>query len=111
MKTPRHDGHDHAPGQACGPACHAPHGQPGGIYLVSPSSAVADPATLDLARERLAAEGFKTAVDRSALAVHQRFAGTDKQRLAALTRARRPEAPHRYGYARWLWTDAAAAPD
>lgn len=87
MKTPRHDGHDHAPGQACGPACHAAHGQAGGIYLVSPSSAVADPATLDRARERLAAEGFKTAVDRSALAVHQRFAGTDKQRLAALTRA------------------------
>ncbi len=87
MKTPRHDGHDHAPGQACGPACHAQHGQAGGIYLVSPSSAVADPVTLDLARERLAAEGFKTTVDRSALAVHQRFAGTDKQRLAALTRA------------------------
>lgn len=69
------------------------HRDPKGIYLFSPSSAVADPAALDLARERLKALGFRTAVDRSALAVHERFAGTDRQRLAALQRALRQTHP------------------
>ena len=68
---------------------HASHGQaaPGGIYLISPSGAVADPQALERATVRLAELGFKTAIDRTALAVHERFAGTDKQRLAAITRA------------------------
>lgn len=70
-------GHDHA------------HQVPAasGIYLISPSSAVRDPETVALAQERLTQEGFKTSVDRAALAVHQRFAGTEKQRLAGLNRA------------------------
>jgi muramoyltetrapeptide carboxypeptidase len=64
------------------------HSQPlRGIYLISPSGQVRDPAKLDLAREQLAGLGFKTSVDRTALAVHQRFAGTDRQRIAAITRA------------------------
>lgn len=63
------------------------HPNPNSIYLFSPSSAVADAAALDLARERLKALGFRTTVDRTALAVHERFAGTDKQRLAAVQRA------------------------
>jgi len=63
------------------------HRDPKGIYLISPSSAVADPAALDLARERLKALGFRSTVDRGALAVHERFAGTDRQRLAAVRRA------------------------
>jgi muramoyltetrapeptide carboxypeptidase len=58
-----------------------------GIYLVSLSSAVQDPEAVERAQARLRDEGFKTVVDRGALAVHQRFAGTDKQRLAALERA------------------------
>lgn len=66
---------------------HAHHVSPKGIYLISPSGAVADPAAVALARERLADLGFKTAVDRTALAVHERFAGTDEQRLAAITRS------------------------
>ena len=64
-----------------------------GIYLISPSGAVADPQTLGLARERLAGLGFKTSVDRTALAVHERFAGTDKQRLAAISRALKQKHP------------------
>src|SRR5690606_5988213 len=63
------------------------HRNPGGIYLFSPSSAVKDAAELELARGRLAGLGFKTTVDRSALAVEQRFAGSDCQRLAAIQRA------------------------
>lgn len=74
---------------------HAGHGRaaPGGIYLISPSGAVADPQALDRATIRLAELGFKTAIDRTALAVHERFAGTDKQRLAAITRALKQKHP------------------
>ncbi|CAM4234399.1 LD-carboxypeptidase [Bordetella muralis] len=90
-----HDGHD------CDDDCghdhdhsHHHHAKPaGGIYLISPSSAVRDPDTVALACERLAQEGFKTAVDRAALAVHQRFAGTEKQRLAGITRALKQKHP------------------
>jgi muramoyltetrapeptide carboxypeptidase len=64
-----------------------------GAYLISPSSAVHNPEALDLACERLAAEGFKATIDRAAKAVHQRFAGTDKQRLAGLERAIRQKHP------------------
>src|SRR5690606_35507426 len=72
---------------------HAHHAPPKGIYLISPSGAVADPAAVELARERLADLGFRTALDRTALAVHQRFAGTDAQRLAAITRALKQKHP------------------
>lgn len=64
-----------------------------GIYLFSPSSAVQDPESVTLAQTRLQAEGFNTVVDRGALSVHQRFAGTDKQRLAALSRALKQKLP------------------
>lgn len=66
---------------------HAEHATPEGIYLISPSSAVADPQAIVRARARLSELGFKTTVDRSALAVHERFAGTDKQRLAGISRS------------------------
>ena len=69
------------------------HRNPEGIYLFSPSSAVADPATLELARERLNELGFKSTVDRTALAVHERFAGTDAQRLAAVQRSLKQKHP------------------
>jgi len=58
-----------------------------GIYLISPSGAVQQPEALALARQRLADLGFATAVDRHALSVDQRFAGTDAQRLGGITRA------------------------
>jgi len=58
-----------------------------GIYLISPSSAVADPAALARACQRLGEHGFATDVDSAALAVAQRFAGSDAMRLAAIARA------------------------
>lgn len=89
MSTSPKSAHDHT-GHDCNDSCghdhyHVPDAS--GIYLISPSSAVSDPETVALACERLAAEGFKTKVDRAALAVHQRFAGTEKQRVAGITRA------------------------
>ncbi|MDF2861575.1 MAG: Muramoyltetrapeptide carboxypeptidase [Achromobacter mucicolens] len=96
---PAHD-HPHDHGPDCGDACghdhdhhHGPQPDARGIYLISPSSAVRDPATVTLARERLEQQGFKTALDRTALAEHQRFAGTDAQRLASLTRAAKQKLP------------------
>lgn len=72
---------------------HPPAAAPTGIYLISPSGAVPDPAVLELARTRLADLGFKTTVDRAALAVHERFAGTDRQRLAGIARALKQKHP------------------
>ncbi|MEO6959689.1 MAG: LD-carboxypeptidase [Burkholderiaceae bacterium] len=72
---------------------HAAHASATGIYLISPSGAVPDPKILDLAQIRLSKLGFKTAVDRAALAVHERFAGTDKQRLAGIARAIKQKHP------------------
>jgi muramoyltetrapeptide carboxypeptidase len=72
---------------------HHEHPSPQGIYLISPSGAVSDPLAVELARERLGELGFKTAVDRTALAVHERFAGTDKQRLAGIARALKQKHP------------------
>jgi muramoyltetrapeptide carboxypeptidase len=74
-----HAGHDHAHGGG--------RAAPKGVYLISPSGAVADPEAVERARGRLGELGFRTALDRTALAVHERFAGTDKQRLAAIGRA------------------------
>jgi len=78
--------HDHSARRAQAPMT-------SGAYLISPSSAVHNPEALDLACERLAAEGFQATIDRAAKAVHQRFAGTDKQRLAGLARAIRQKHP------------------
>ena len=79
--------HDHAShhGQELGP-------RPG-IYLLSPSGVVTDPETITRARANLKTLGFATALDRTALARDQRFAGTDAQRLAAFTRAIRHKHP------------------
>lgn len=84
-----HDDHEHSHDGEHGHA----HRDSSGVYLFSPSGAVADPAALGLARERLAGMGFRTAVDRTALAVHERFAGTDRQRAAAVQRALRQKHP------------------
>lgn len=94
--TPPAHGHpDHTCAEGCDHSHHSHSARPdvGGIYLISPSSAVRDPATVALACERLAKEGFKTKVDRAALAVQQRFAGTEKQRLAGITRALKQKHP------------------
>ncbi len=72
---------------------HEAHAQPSGIYLISPSGAVRDPETVRLAQQRLRAMGYRVAIDRAALAVHERFAGTDRQRLAGIARALKQKHP------------------
>jgi len=59
------------------------------LTLFSPSGAVARAAALRRAVRRLAALGFDVTVDEAALARHQRFAGDDDARLAALHRVAR----------------------
>ena len=56
------------------------------ISLFSPSGVVAAAAPLRLAQRRLKTMGFEVTLDTAALARHQRFAGDDGVRLAALHR-------------------------
>jgi muramoyltetrapeptide carboxypeptidase len=62
------------------------------LTLFSPAGVVVKPAALTLAAKRLKAHGFVVSIDESARARHQRFAGDDEIRLAALHRVAR-EAP------------------
>jgi muramoyltetrapeptide carboxypeptidase len=64
-----------------------------GIYVVSPSSAVADAKVLARGAKRLEKMGFKVALDRDTLAREQRFAGPDLSRLAGLHRAAKQSLP------------------
>jgi muramoyltetrapeptide carboxypeptidase len=57
------------------------------IYVISPSGPVVPAEKLDTAIVNLKALGFKTTLDRGAKTVNGRFAGTDLQRLQALTRS------------------------
>ena len=57
------------------------------IYIYSPSSAVRDKAAFRRGVKRLQALGYAVEVDEAALAKHQRFAGDDETRLAAIHRA------------------------
>ncbi len=57
------------------------------IYLYSPSSAITDKVGFKRAIRRLEALGYNVEVDKAALAIHQRFAGEDEIRLAAIHRA------------------------
>lgn len=57
------------------------------IYIYSPSSAVSDKASFKRGLKRLAALGYEVEVDEAALSAHQRFAGDDQTRLAAIHRA------------------------
>jgi muramoyltetrapeptide carboxypeptidase len=56
------------------------------LTLFSPSGVLASPAPLRRASRHLARLGFEVQVDEAALAKHQRFAGDDATRLAALHR-------------------------
>ena len=56
------------------------------LTILSPSGVVARPPMLRLAARRLPALGFVVTVDEAALARHQRFAGSDEVRLAAIHR-------------------------
>ncbi|MEF7615839.1 LD-carboxypeptidase [Aquincola sp. MAHUQ-54] len=73
---PGHDHHHHDP-RADGPRT---------LTLLSPAGVVAEAAALRRAAKRLAAHGFQVTLDPSVLARHQRFAGDDDTRLAALHR-------------------------
>ena len=57
------------------------------IYIYSPSSAVRDKAAFRLGIKRLRALGHAVEIDADALSSHQRFAGDDASRLAAIARA------------------------
>ena len=57
------------------------------VYVYSPSGAVLDRAGLKRAVKRLQVLGHEVELDPSALCQHQRFAGDDAERLAAITRA------------------------
>ncbi|MBE2243624.1 MAG: LD-carboxypeptidase [Burkholderiaceae bacterium] len=56
------------------------------LTIFSPSGVIASAAPLRRAAKRLVALGFDVALDAAALARHQRFAGDDETRLAALHR-------------------------
>jgi muramoyltetrapeptide carboxypeptidase len=58
----------------------------GVLVLHSPAGVVTQPPALRRAAKRLAALGFEVLLDEAALARHQRFAGDDDVRLAALHR-------------------------
>jgi muramoyltetrapeptide carboxypeptidase len=57
------------------------------IYIYSPSSAVRDKSSFKRGLKRLETLGYEVEVDEAALATHQRFAGDDDTRLAAIHRA------------------------
>ena len=57
------------------------------IYIYSPSSAVRDKAAFKRGVQRLKTLGYEVEVDEAALGSHQRFAGDDETRLAAIARA------------------------
>ncbi len=57
------------------------------IYIYSPSSAVRDKAGFQRGLKRLTTLGYDVEVDEAALATHQRFAGDDETRVAAIHRA------------------------
>ena len=57
------------------------------IYIYSPSSAVRDKSSFKRGVKRLAAMGYDVEIDEAALSAHQRFAGDDTTRLAAIHRA------------------------
>lgn len=57
------------------------------IYIYSPSGAVRDKAAFKRGVKRLDALGYNVELDEAALARHERFAGDDNTRLAAIARA------------------------
>lgn len=87
-----HDhGHDHhAHDHGCGPDCGHDHGdmlqRPRRLTVFSPAGVVAKAAQGRRAVKRLKALGFDASLDADALSKHQRFAGEDGLRLAALHR-------------------------
>lgn len=63
------------------------------LYLISPSSAVAPDAPVERALAHLRRAGFAPTLDRAALRIRQRFAGSDDDRAGAFARAAAQAAP------------------
>jgi muramoyltetrapeptide carboxypeptidase len=61
-----------------------PQPTPRTLGLIAPSGAIADPALLEMAAQQLAARGWRLVPGDGALRRHQRFAGTDAERLLEL---------------------------
>lgn len=84
-------GHDHDHGHGHGHShahAHGDHDQRScSIYVYSPSGAVRDKAAFRRGVKRLQALGHTVEIDTDALASHQRFAGDDATRVAAIHRA------------------------
>lgn len=59
---------------------------PPAIHIYAPSGAVPQAASLDRARRRLSQWGYTVVLDPAVKLRHQRFAGTDEERLAAVHR-------------------------
>ena len=57
------------------------------LYIYSPSSAIRDKAAFRRGVKRLQGLGYEVELDEAVLASHQRFAGDDATRLAAISRA------------------------
>ena len=66
---------------------------PSPIYLISPSGAVAPEAPVERALANLRQAGFAPVLDRTALKIRQRFAGSDDDRVGAFARAAAQPAP------------------
>ena len=54
-----------------------------GIYVIAPSGVIAQPQQLEQASAYLKTMGYTVKIDRQVTQVHDRFAGTDAQRLQA----------------------------
>ncbi|HSV70659.1 MAG TPA: LD-carboxypeptidase [Methylibium sp.] len=67
-------------------AASTPAAAPPTLTIFAPSGVLAEPAAARRAQRRLKALGFDATIDADALARHQRFAGDDATRLAALHR-------------------------
>ena len=79
-----HDHHHEHDDACCG---HDHSAGPKHIYVYSPSGAVRDKAAFKRAIKRLEGMGQQVEVDADALSSHQRFAGDDAARIAAIHRA------------------------
>jgi len=83
--SPAADPHDHAHDHDHAHCAHD-HG-PKHIYIYSPSGAVRDKAAFRRGVKRLESLGHTVELDADALSSHQRFAGDDATRVAAIHRA------------------------
>ncbi|NOL49672.1 LD-carboxypeptidase [Pelistega europaea] len=75
------------------PVVKEPYAEKLGLYLISPSGAIADPKRLPIAQKKLSSLGFDVRVDKAAAGKYLRFAATDEERAKAFSRAAKDDAP------------------